>query len=53
MYFYNRVVLCIMQNEINYGCSLVSKSLPVKKNILVTCLFPVGKNIYCVLLRGR
>lgn len=38
-----KLFFVFMQNGANRRSSLVSKSLPVKKNILVTCLFSVGK----------
>lgn len=39
--------LYFVKNDVNKRDSLVSKSLPVKKNILVTCLFSdENKNSY-------
>ena len=43
----------LMQNEVEYRVSLVSKSLPVKKQFLAKCLLSVINRIINVLLYGR
>ncbi len=42
-----------MQNEAEERDSRVSKSLPVRNIFLVSCLFSMGNNNYCVLLRDK
>lgn len=39
-----------MQNKVRYGTSLVSKSLPIKKQFFVSRLFSMGKNLGNVLI---
>lgn len=42
-----------MQNKVRYGTSLVSKSLPIKKQFFVSRLFSMGKNLGNVLRSGK
>ena len=42
--------LCKKLNKVKKRTSLVSKLLPVKRTVLVICLFSVKKEINCVLL---
>ena len=43
IFAFNKAFFGLMQNKKKYRTSLVSKSLPVKKYILINCLFSVRR----------
>ena len=48
-----KLLFILCKNYANRRSSLVSKSLPIKKNILVTCLFAARNTKYYVLQGER
>lgn len=53
IFAFNRAFFCFNAKQEKYRTSLVSKSLPVKKEIFTSCSFSRGKTNHNVFLNGR